>query len=152
MATRPTLTPEHRLRDAISTLLRIFLVNERVFPVAGGATRYSPHDFQTLDHLARNPGLRIGALAEFLAVSPTTATSVIDRLVRRGLVSRRMAPDDQRARVLLLTKRGQALSQRILTQDLVNMRALLGTLPPAERAHFTRLMEQVAGGLAAKAG
>jgi hypothetical protein len=44
------------LRQSVSALLRLFLVNERRFPVAGANVRYSPLDFQSLSFLALNPG------------------------------------------------------------------------------------------------
>jgi DNA-binding MarR family transcriptional regulator len=164
MGARPALTTsEHAprcddddaraLREIVSTLLRVFLVNERRFPVAGGdGVRYSAHDFQTLGFLARHPGSRMADLCAFLSVAPTTATSVVDRLARRGLVARRASAEDGRARALTLTADGAAMFARIYGQDLVNMRAMLDALPLAERGRFLDMMKRIAAALGGQDG
>jgi DNA-binding MarR family transcriptional regulator len=53
--------------------------------------------------------LRQAALAGELALSPSAASRMVDGLVQRGLVERREAPDDRRARTLRLSPRGAEL-------------------------------------------
>ena len=64
-------------------------------------------------HLLDEAGaLRMSALAERLALSPSVATRLADSLVERGLVERAEDPADRRARTLALTKEGRAFVDR----------------------------------------
>lgn len=51
-----------------------------------------------------------------LQVHPASVTSVVDRLVRDGLVRRESHPDDGRATLLVLTKKGRELTERATTE------------------------------------
>ncbi|MEV6081594.1 MarR family transcriptional regulator [Streptomyces sp. NPDC052069] len=53
-------------------------------------------------------------LAELLQCDASTATSVIDRLEKRGLVRRMLHPTDRRAKVIQLTSEGCALRDRVI--------------------------------------
>jgi DNA-binding MarR family transcriptional regulator len=135
------------LRGSVSALLRLFLVNERRFPLAGTNERYSPLDFQALNFLALNPGAKVGALGDFLSVAPTTTTTLTDRLVRRGLVTRSGHADDKRAKALTLTPAGRAMFDAIYAQDLVNMQAMLNALSPDEQGQLVSMMARIAATL-----
>jgi DNA-binding MarR family transcriptional regulator len=138
------------LREIVSAILRIMLVSEKRFPVAGGGgIRYNAHDFQTLGFIARNPDCRLADISAFLSVAPTTTTSIIDRLAKRGLVTRSASAEDGRARALALTTEGNALFSRIYQQDLINMRAMLDALPENEREPFLTMMKRIAATLSA---
>jgi MarR family transcriptional regulator, lower aerobic nicotinate degradation pathway regulator len=137
------------LRQSVSALLRLFLVNERRFPLAGTNERYSPLDFQTLNFLALHPGAKVGALTDFLTVAPTTTTTLIDRLAKRGLVARAAHSNDKRAKALTLTPAGRAMFDAIYAQDLVNMQAMLNALPPDEQAQLVSMMGKIVAALQA---
>jgi MarR family transcriptional regulator, organic hydroperoxide resistance regulator len=57
--------------------------------------------------VARNPGISPGALAEALHLHPSTVTGLVQRLVRRGFVTRRPDPSDRRRFSLALTARAR---------------------------------------------
>lgn len=143
----PKAEEAEQLRLLISTLMHEFLVSEKRYPPAGGAMNYNPHDFHTLKFIAANPGCRASQLTAFLAVSPTTATSVVDRLARRKLVKRSKHAEDGRAVALNLTEEGAALATGIVTQDRVNMTAILSALEPAERTDLLNLLTKVSAHL-----
>jgi DNA-binding MarR family transcriptional regulator len=140
---RSTKAEQEQLRSHFSALIRVFHVNERAAPAAEGQTKYSPYDFQTIGFLARRPGAMATELATFLVVSPTTATSIVDRLVKRGLVSRIRPETNRRAIALSLTADGTRLHQAIVRQDLANMDLILGTLSRDERQQFLITMGKI---------
>jgi DNA-binding MarR family transcriptional regulator len=149
---QPDAPPEVKaLREHVSTLLRLFLINEKVFPSAGGQASYSVHEFQTIGFVAHHPGCMASTVAGFLGVAPTTMTSLLDRLVKRGLVHRERPETNRRAVALTLTVEGDALFQAILTQDYANMIAMLAALDDAERPVFLRCMDKIAGRIGAAA-
>lgn len=55
----------------------------------------------------RNPGITPGALADYLHLHPSTLTGVLDRLVKRGLLTRARDPRDARRGLLGLTDSGK---------------------------------------------
>ncbi|MEO1704608.1 MAG: MarR family transcriptional regulator [Pseudomonadota bacterium] len=133
-----------RLRRAVSDLLRIFLINERVFPSAEGRIPYSPHVFKAIGMLAGAPMSRASDLQTHLGLAPTTASSVIKRLVAQGWVRRAPHPEDGRAVALSLTEEGEALYAAIHRQDLVNMELLLSAFEGEEREVFISMIERAA--------
>jgi DNA-binding MarR family transcriptional regulator len=64
-------------------------------------------DGVVFQHLVEGP-LTIGALAERLGVTQQAASKSVADLERRGYVARRPDPDDARARLVVLTDRGDA--------------------------------------------
>ena len=132
----------------VGSLLRAFHVNERAFPIAEGRIAYSPHVFSTMGFVAEHPGARASDLGEFLGVRPTTVSSLIARLVGRGLIEKRKHAEDGRAVALFLTHEGTDLYAAIRRQDLRNMELILSSLEEADRARFVEMMKQVAEGVA----
>lgn len=65
-----------------------------------------------MEQLAVTPGLQVGDLARQLAVHQSTASNMVEKLVRGGLVERRRAPQDRRNVHLYLTARGRRLMRR----------------------------------------
>jgi DNA-binding MarR family transcriptional regulator len=62
--------------------------------------------------LASSPALSLNALAERTRTHQSTASVVVTRLVKRGLVKRSASADDARRVELELTKRGRKLLER----------------------------------------
>lgn len=132
------------LRKSLLRIVRVFLLSERRFPVAGRNARYSPHDFHTLTYLAENQSARAGEIGRFLEIAPTTMTGVIDRLEAANLIAR--SPDDQDARAtrLELTEAGWDIHKAILNQDILNVTAMLGALDSDERGSFMAMTQRIA--------
>jgi DNA-binding MarR family transcriptional regulator len=86
--------------------------------------------FRTLVVLVLRGPQRAVDLAQELAVTPSTATRMCDRLVRKGLVARHIRTDDRRAAWVALTAAGRDLvgeamrRRRIAIADLVHELAI----------------------------
>jgi DNA-binding MarR family transcriptional regulator len=129
---------------SIRSLLRAFTVDEARYPPAEGKIRYNGPEFQTLHFVGLHPDCSSAALAGFLGVSPTTTQSVIDRLIKRGLIIRQPSNADKRAVALNLTHEGEAMRAAINRQDQRNCETMLAALPEAERSQFVAKMAQIA--------
>ncbi len=129
---------------SIRSLLRAFTIDETRYPSAEGKIRYNGPEFQTLHFVGLNPGCSSAALAAFLGVSPTTAQSVIERLIKRGLILRARSSGDKRAVALNLTAEGETVRAAIHRQDQRNCETMLAALPEAERSAFVARMAQIA--------
>lgn len=65
--------------------------------------------FEFLRYLRDRSGSRVADLAAEFAVGVGAVSKSIDRLEKRGLVTRQPNPDDRRSAVLMLTGEGRAL-------------------------------------------
>jgi DNA-binding MarR family transcriptional regulator len=98
-------------------------------------------DINALANLADGTGRTVGALATATATRPSTLTSLLDRLTRRGYVVRQSDPADRRSFVVLLTPDGQAAAQRAAEAIADLERQALATVTPAQRAGFHAVID-----------
>ncbi|XXU11540.1 MarR family transcriptional regulator [Sorangium sp. So ce854] len=59
--------------------------------------------------VGRYPGISAGQLADIMQLHPSTLTGVLKRLQERGIIERRVDPNDGRRALLGLTPRGREL-------------------------------------------
>lgn len=81
-----------------------------------------------------------GELAAHTMVTTGAMTKRIDRLERAGLVTRRRSDDDQRGRIVALTRPGRELIDRAFTDHMLNERRLLDLLTPGEAEALETLL------------
>ncbi|MGA8115202.1 MAG: MarR family transcriptional regulator [Actinocatenispora sp.] len=93
--------------------------------------------------LAYRPAMTPGELAESANVQPQSMTRVLARLVDRGLVERRVNPDDARGVLISLNDRGRAT----LEADAAIRRGWLAAAMAAELTEAERDVLRVAGTL-----
>lgn len=93
-------------------------------------------EINVLANLADGIPRSIGELASDTATKPTTLTSVLDRLVRKGHVTRELDPADRRSFRVSLTADGRRAAEacRAAVHDLE--RAALATISDGELAGF----------------
>jgi len=84
-------------------------------------------------------------LSGHLGVVPTTASSVVDRLVERGFVSRERPEANRRAIALRLTPEGQYAFALIDAEEKATMQIMLDALPEEDREAFVKSMVHIAG-------
>ena len=85
----------------------------------------------------------MGELAARTLVSVSRLTSVVDRLVAKGLVVRTRSERDRRVVRVGLTARGRALHEQGRRHRLRMAAAMLGPLSPGEQAQFLGLMQKI---------
>jgi DNA-binding MarR family transcriptional regulator len=93
----------------------------------------SAHQASILDHLDEHEPLALLDLAKHMGVTPSTMSLNIERLVRRGYVSRERAAEDGRRLKLRITSAGVRLREAKSVLDPARVRALLGRLTHEER-------------------
>jgi len=79
---------------------------------SGRGAGLSVPQFRVLAYLARNPGASLSTLAGFIGISGPTASTMVGRLVRRGLVRRSGDPTERRRVMLTATPAGSTLLER----------------------------------------
>jgi DNA-binding MarR family transcriptional regulator len=94
-------------------------------------------------------GVRLTDLSERLLVRPPSVTSIVDRLVRLGLVARRTSSGDLRERHVKLTPAGRQLMRRVQAGHRKRIAGIMGGLSPAELAELSLLVERLGAHLEA---
>jgi DNA-binding MarR family transcriptional regulator len=101
----------------------------------------SAADINALANLAGGNGRTVGALATATATRPSTLTSLLDRLTRRGCIVRETDPGDRRSFVVRLTPDGQAAAERAAEAIAELERQALATVTPQQRAGFHAVID-----------
>lgn len=89
--------------------------------------------YRTLVVLASRGPQKLADLAEQLAVNPSTAGRMCDRLVRRGLVKRHRAFDDRRIVLISLTAGGRKIIDEATLRRRMFLSATLAEMPPGRQ-------------------
>jgi len=85
-----------------------------------------------------------GALADFLGISPSGMTALVDRLEGRGLVEQRMDPIDGRARLIHPTEEGFRIADSGLRLQLEWINESIGpALSVGEQSMLKELLHRV---------
>jgi DNA-binding MarR family transcriptional regulator len=98
-------------------------------------------EINALANLADGQGRTVSQLGAAVGTRPTTLTSVLDRLERRGHITRGTRAGDRRSVLIELTDSGRAAAA-LITQTLAELenRALHG-LPAVAVAHFHAVLD-----------
>lgn len=100
--------------------------------------------YRALIVLAQRGAQRPADLADTLAVTPSTATRMCDRLDARGLVRRDRGADDRREVRVSLSERGLALVEQVTRRRRAELGDLLAGLPPRDRDAVVRALRTFA--------
>jgi DNA-binding MarR family transcriptional regulator len=93
--------------------------------------------------LSRHGPSPVSRVAEWLGVGLPTASGIVDRVERHGLVTRQHRSDDRRVVECTLTDPGRRLIEEIGGMRREMLRQTLDVLTDAELADFTRLIATI---------
>ena len=133
-----------QLDAAISTLLRVLIIDERRLSSNLGSAPFNPIDLETLSFLHLHPGSLAKDAASYLGVRSTTMQSIVDRLHKRGLLKRDNAALKGRAVALTLTEEGLKFRQEMHAQNLKNCEQMLASLSTQDQSRFIENMSRIA--------
>ena len=100
--------------------------------------------YRFLIELASRGPQRLADLATALGVDRSTATRMCDRLVRKRLVARRRAREDRRTVRVSLTGAGAELVAEVSRRRRVEIAAIVGRMPAADRDPVVRALRAFA--------
>jgi DNA-binding MarR family transcriptional regulator len=140
----PGMTPEACARAVMETVpmvMRCIRTEMR----RQGAPVLSVPQFRALAFLDRTPGACLSSVADHLGVATATASVIIDRLVRRGLLVRAHDPRERRRLVLTLTPAGVQHLERARSLTRSWMAELLAPLAPASLRRIAEGVDLLGG-------
>ncbi len=117
-----------------------------------GALRLGFTQLAALYVLADSGKMTIADLADILNRSPSATSRLIDGLVRRRLVERRVEAEDRRQRTLELTQRGRAVLRVVDRARASQFLGAVRTLPTAERSLIAMGVAALATGAISRRG
>lgn len=113
------------------------------FNATVGKENISAPQFGTLLLIEANPGISQSAVAEALRFDRSTLVQIIDRLEGRGLVVRRVSPQDRRSHALELTAEGMEFLAKLKTMAVAHEAEVAAHLDEAERAKLIELLTKL---------
>src|ERR1700756_1599849 len=106
-------------------------------------TELGDSDFRVLEVLLHKGPLPVNTIGPKVWLTPGSISVAVDRLVRKGLVSRKDHPDDRRGRRVELTPKGRALITRGFGEHAAPMEDVARVLSKNERLTLLRLLKKL---------
>ena len=106
-------------------------------------TQLGDSDFRVLEALLHKGPLPVNTLGPKVWLTPGSISVAVDRLVKRGLVSRKDHPRDRRVRQVELTAKGRALITRGFREHAAAMETAVRVLSKNERLTLLQLLKKL---------
>ncbi|HHY95303.1 MAG TPA: MarR family transcriptional regulator [Firmicutes bacterium] len=103
----------------------------------------TPPQFQALLVVADEEGITMGELCQRMYLACSTATDLIDRMEKAGLVSRERDQQDRRVIRLQVSPRGHEIMKSVLEARRRYLEGVLAHMDPGEINALTRSLQQV---------
>jgi DNA-binding MarR family transcriptional regulator len=124
-----------RLRAALGRLHR------RLRPTAAGTTAgLTPTRISLLNTINRLGPIRLSDLAAEEGINPTMLSRVVSDLALGGLIERAGDPQDRRAALVMVTREGRKLIERMRRERTDVLSVALDGLSPSERRALERAL------------
>jgi DNA-binding MarR family transcriptional regulator len=88
---------------------------------------------QALTHVAERRSCSVGSIADGLGVTHPAAVKLVEKLARKGLITRRVAAADHRQSEIAATGAGRAIVNRVRQERMQRLVEVLDRMTPEER-------------------
>jgi MarR family transcriptional regulator, 2-MHQ and catechol-resistance regulon repressor len=119
---------------------------QALFPHAAESikrTELGDSDFRVLEALLHKGPLPVNTVGPKVWLTPGSISVAVDRLVKKGLVSRKNRAEDRRVRQVELTAKGRALITRGFREHAAAMETAVSVLSKKERLTLLRLLKKL---------
>jgi DNA-binding MarR family transcriptional regulator len=106
---------------------------------------FHPREFGLMTVVMKRPGITQQELAGLAQIDPSSMVAVLDGLEERGLLERRINPDDRRRRAVHLTADGERELEALQREAQKTLAGFLEPLSPEERDTLNHLLRKLAG-------
>ena len=133
-----------------SSGVHLWLVLMKAFQALAGhaegsikRTELGDSDFRVLEALLHKGPLPVNTVGPKVWLTPGSISVAVDRLVKKGLVSRKGHAGDRRVRRVELTRKGRALITRGFGEHADAMENIASVLSESERLTLLRLLKKL---------
>ena len=149
MAPRVRLAPPDEATTVLIALRRIVRFLRLADREVEAACDVSAAQLFVLHTLVDTPASSVSELAQRTLTDQSSVSTVVTRLVARGLVRRTPSRQDRRRAELRITPAGQRMVQRAPRVPQALMIAAIRAMSPAKQAELARALEGLAGAIGA---
>jgi DNA-binding MarR family transcriptional regulator len=96
-----------------------------------------------VDYVSRKTRVKMNELAKVLSIKMSSATVLVDRLVREKILSRARDEADRRLVWVSATPKGRKLVGEVLTQKRDSIKQIFGVLSEEERRQYLSIIRKV---------
>jgi MarR family transcriptional regulator, 2-MHQ and catechol-resistance regulon repressor len=100
-------------------------------------------DFRVLEILLHKGPMSVNAMGPKVDLNPGSVSVAVDRLYRRGLVSRVESERDRRVRTVSLTEKGRRLIVPIFRQHAALIKRAFQDVSPQERRQLEEVLKRI---------
>lgn len=136
--------PDLVLLRALATAYQSFVELDNRLLRPSGLTQTQ---FDIIATLGNTEGMTMRELSARTLVTKGALTGVIDRLVARGLVLRRMHPHDRRCFIVALTHEGDETFSRTFAPHIARLHEILAALGSGEKLVLAAKLDELTGAL-----
>ena len=133
-----------RLSDSFPMLMREILRHENNYLTRGMIT---PPQFWALSRLSRQKTCQMHDLARLMNLKFSSATGLVDRMVRQGMVRRTRSDADRRAVLVTITAKGRKIFLQICQQKQRGIAKLFSRIGSKERGQYLEIIEKLVSSL-----
>ncbi len=127
--------------EAWQAMWRLFLQHKPRLMAVAQEHELTPMQMHALRVLDPEAPIPMRTLAERLVCDPSNVTGIVDRLTARGLIERRDAPHDRRAKLLAITEAGERVRADVVRR-LAQPPPGIADLPEADQRTLRDLVTQ----------
>jgi MarR family transcriptional regulator, 2-MHQ and catechol-resistance regulon repressor len=100
-------------------------------------------DFRVLEVLLHKGPLPVNTLGPKVNLTPGSISVAVERLYRKGLVSRVESAEDRRIRTVALTRQGKKLIVRVFRKHAATIRKVFAEIPSDTQRQLEKALKQV---------
>ena len=101
-------------------------------------------DFRVLDVLLQKGPMPVNALGPIVDLNPGSVSVAVDRLYKKGLVSRVESESDRRVRTVSLTEKGRRVFVPVFRQHAALIKRAFQDVSPEEHLQMEEVLERIA--------
>ncbi|PSN18332.1 MarR family transcriptional regulator [filamentous cyanobacterium CCP5] len=103
----------------------------------------TPAQFDVVATLGNTPGMTMGDIGDKTLITKGTLTGVVDRLEKKGLISREVPPENRRSVVVKLTPTGESLFDQVFPAHIADMKQHFEQLDASELELLRVLLQRL---------
>jgi DNA-binding MarR family transcriptional regulator len=135
-----TVTPEESARELLE-VVPIVMREIRSQMRSRGSLDLTVPQFRTLAFVNRNKGSSLCEVADHMGLTPPSASTLVDGLIERSMMTREEHPDDRRRVRLAVTSRGQAILEASTRGTMTYLAKKLNSISADDREVIVKAME-----------
>ncbi len=126
--------------EIMPVMLREFLKREN-HELARGVISCS--QMVALDYVSRHTSVKMSEISKVLSTKTSSASVLVDRLIRQGMLKRKHDEKDRRIVWISLTPKGKRVIDQILKQKRESIEVVFGRLSEKERTQYLKVLLKI---------